>query len=49
MRNTEDGKVGWVLLWLVGIPIPILVGCFCCVGAPEAIHVYPKLTNLMFL
>jgi hypothetical protein len=25
MRNKEEGEIGWVLLWLVGIPIPILV------------------------
>jgi len=25
MRNKEEGKIGWILLWLVGIPIPILV------------------------
>ena len=25
MRNKEKGKIGWILLWLVGIPIPILV------------------------
>ena len=25
MRNKEKGKVGWILLWLLGIPIPILV------------------------
>lgn len=25
MRNREEGKIGWVLLWLVGIPIPILL------------------------
>jgi len=25
MRNTDDGKIGWVLLWLLGIPIPILL------------------------
>jgi hypothetical protein len=25
MRNKEEGKVGWILLWLLGIPIPILV------------------------
>jgi len=23
--HTEEGKVGWVLLWLLGIPDPILV------------------------
>lgn len=25
MRNKEKGKIGWVLLWLVGVPIPILL------------------------
>lgn len=25
MSNKEEGKIGWVLLWLLGIPIPILV------------------------
>jgi hypothetical protein len=25
MRNTEEGKVGWILLWALGVPIPILV------------------------
>jgi hypothetical protein len=25
MRNKEKGKIGWILLWLLGIPIPILV------------------------
>ena len=25
MRNTEEGKIGWILLWALGVPIPILV------------------------
>jgi hypothetical protein len=25
MRNNEKGKVGWIILWLVGIPIPVLL------------------------
>jgi len=25
MRDTEKGKVGWILLWALGVPIPILV------------------------
>ncbi len=25
MHNNEKGKVGWILLWLMGIPIPILL------------------------
>ena len=28
MRNKEEGKIGWILLWLVGIPVPILVVLF---------------------
>lgn len=24
MRNMEKGKIGWILLWLLGIPIPVL-------------------------
>ena len=32
MRNTEQGAVGWALLWLLGIPIPILVGLFLLRG-----------------
>jgi len=25
MSNKEEGKIGWILLWLLGIPIPILL------------------------
>jgi hypothetical protein len=25
MRNTEAGKIGWILLWLLGIPLPVLL------------------------
>jgi hypothetical protein len=25
MLNNEKGKIGWILLWLLGIPLPILV------------------------
>ena len=25
MLNNEEGKVGWILLWLLGVPIPILL------------------------
>lgn len=32
MRNNEEGKVGWILLWLLGIPIPILVVLFLMRG-----------------
>ena len=28
MSNKEEGKIGWILLWLVGIPVPILLLLF---------------------
>jgi hypothetical protein len=31
-RRSEDGKAGWALLWLLGIPIPILVVLFLMRG-----------------
>lgn len=32
MRNKEEGKMGWILLWLLGIPIPILIILFLLRG-----------------
>lgn len=33
MRNKkEEGKIGWILLWLLGIPIPILLILFLLRG-----------------
>jgi len=32
MLNNERGKVGWILLWVLGIPIPILVVLFLMRG-----------------
>jgi hypothetical protein len=32
MRNSEEGKIGWILLWLLGIPIPILLVLFLLRG-----------------
>lgn len=31
-RGQESGKIGWVLLWLVGIPVPILLILFLMRG-----------------
>jgi len=31
-RHLEEGKVGWVLLWLLGIPIPVLLILFLLRG-----------------
>jgi len=28
MRRSEKGKIGWILLWVLGIPIPILLVLF---------------------
>jgi len=28
----EEGKVGWILLWLLGVPIPILLILFLIRG-----------------
>ena len=32
MRRKEQGKMGWILLWLVGIPVPILLLLFLMRG-----------------
>jgi len=28
----QEGKVGWILLWLLGIPIPVLLVLFLLRG-----------------
>ncbi|MES2440395.1 MAG: hypothetical protein V4584_15100 [Verrucomicrobiota bacterium] len=28
----QSGKVGWILLWLIGIPVPVLLGLFLIRG-----------------
>ena len=30
--KTEEGKIGWILLWALGIPIPILLILFVLRG-----------------
>lgn len=32
VRNPEAGAIGWILLWLIGIPIPILILFFLIRG-----------------
>jgi hypothetical protein len=27
-RRSKEGRVGWVFLWLLGIPLPILFGAY---------------------
>jgi len=31
-QKLEEGRVGWVLLWLLGIPIPVLLILFLLRG-----------------
>lgn len=31
-ESRQEGKVGWILLWLLGIPIPILLVLFLLRG-----------------
>jgi hypothetical protein len=31
-RSMREGKIGWILLWLLGVPIPILVVLFLLRG-----------------
>ena len=30
--NDQQGKVGWILLWLLGVPIPVLLVLFLLRG-----------------
>lgn len=30
--DTQSGKVGWILLWALGIPIPVLIVLFLLRG-----------------
>jgi hypothetical protein len=31
-KDRRSGKVGWIILWLLGIPIPILLALFLLRG-----------------
>lgn len=31
-RNRRQGKVGWLLLWLIGVPVPVLLLLFLARG-----------------
>jgi hypothetical protein len=31
-KRYEEGKVGWALLWLLGVPIPVLLILFLMRG-----------------
>jgi len=28
----ESGKVGWLVLWLIGVPVPVLIALFLLRG-----------------
>lgn len=30
--SNEDGKLGWIFLWLIGIPVPVLLVLFLIRG-----------------
>jgi hypothetical protein len=30
--QTQTGKIGWILLWLLGVPIPVLLVLFLLRG-----------------
>ena len=32
ITRSQEGKVGWILLWLLGVPIPILLILFLVRG-----------------
>jgi len=32
IKPHRDGKVGWALLWLLGVPIPVLIMLFLMRG-----------------
>jgi hypothetical protein len=31
-KNSEQGKIGWIFLWLIGVPVPILLILFLLRG-----------------
>jgi hypothetical protein len=31
-RSRQEGKVGWILLWALGVPIPVLLVLFLLRG-----------------
>ncbi len=37
-RNGEKGAIGYVLLWLLGIPIPVLLVIFLLAAVPESLR-----------
>ena len=31
-RNRQEGKIGWIFLWLIGVPVPLLLVFFLLRG-----------------
>lgn len=31
-RTRQEGKIGWILLWALGVPIPVLFALFLLRG-----------------
>ena len=31
-RSSESGRAGWIMLWLLGVPIPVLLVLFALRG-----------------
>jgi hypothetical protein len=32
LKGSVSGKIGWILLWLIGVPIPVLLILFLLRG-----------------
>lgn len=32
LRKKQEGKMGWILLWAIGVPIPVLLVLFLLRG-----------------
>jgi hypothetical protein len=32
LRRRQEGKLGWILLWAIGVPIPVLLILFLLRG-----------------
>jgi hypothetical protein len=32
LRSRQQGKIGWIILWLLGVPIPVLLILFLLRG-----------------
>jgi hypothetical protein len=32
LRNKQEGKIGYILAWAVGVPIPVLFGIYLLRG-----------------